>query len=298
MSEISAETILTPDLSQRSNVVGQVEPIAPRVEQKSKDVVYGFYHDYLAPFIVSLSVSVLDKLKADPSLRAAVFRRDGIQIDVALQKLRQLPEYLEVSVGRIQRLDLTKSVMNASLRDPEQLKLVEVYLDQAGLRDGSPILFVDTGFNNTIPRRLKEDFLPSATQSDSMFLVSMNEQATGLIYNHQSAYTYPGDQAMKSEAGAIVTILESLGKGVRKNITRLVQDGDGRVRGEFLQEENEEYRHANLSALRAISDYIDEQQKDKLLEAHRGDEVVNDARRKMEERIKTLSPSEKTHLKL
>lgn len=188
--------------------------------------------------------------------------------------------------------------MNASVRDEEQRKLVEMYLDQTGLRDGSPILFVDTGFNNTVPRRLKEDFLPSGTRTESMFLVSMNEQATGSIYDHQSAFAYLGDQAMKPEAAAIVTILESLGKGVRKKITRLVQDKDERVRGEFSREEDEEYRSANLSALRAISDYIDEQPKDTLLEAHRGDEVVNDAKRKMEKRIKTLSPSEKIHLKL
>lgn len=111
MGEISAETsTLSPAQSLRGGVVSQFEPVAPRVEQKSKDVVYDFYHDYLAPFIVSLSVRVLDKLKSDPSLRAAVFRRDGVQIDVALQKIRQLPEYSNLPVERIQRLDLTKPV--------------------------------------------------------------------------------------------------------------------------------------------------------------------------------------------
>lgn len=300
MGEIGHEVSIlsTPQvLKKQTPVIVNVVGASPE-ELKQKDVIYQFYHDCLAPFIVALSVKTLDKLKVDSFLKIVVFRRDGVQIDVALQKMRQLPEYSEIPVERIQRLDLTKPVMNAALKDKGQRHLVEQYLEQAGLRNSSPILFADTGFSNTIPRRLKEDFLPGNTQTVSMFLVSMNQQATGVIYDHQSIYAHPNDQVMKPEAGAVVSILESLGKGVRNKITRLVQDKNGKIHGEFSREKDENYRRENLTALRAIVDYIDEQPKEDFVEKHRDNSFLTIKRRQMEEKLNTMQPIEKIALKI
>lgn len=296
MAEVATEVIptLTKTTSRASLSIFHDTLIEP--ELKLKDVVYDFYHDHLAPFIVSLGIEVLNKLKSDPSAVAVVFRRDGVQIDVALEKLRSLPKYSDIPVERIQKMDITKPIMNATLKDTGQKELLEEYIDQAGLKEASRVIFVDTGFNNTIPRRLREDFLPLKTETESMFLVTMNDQATGLIYDKNNAYVYPGDQALKAEAGAIVAILESLGKGVRQKINHLVKDTNGRVRGDFSRVEDESTRQANLSALRAIVDYIDEQPKENLVERHTGTSFLQIQRQNMEKKLNAMGPMEKSAL--